>query len=148
MFYREQKWLAEKKEVLSAVTERVATLRNENETLSEHRYSFTEVCMRKVTIRQACRQETCGKQVLKRISAFFFCKDEIYMQGVVRKMTVMPGSFKKSVSLQYIFSCFCMTSLVTVISVIYRECMELSLKLATPKFMVAFRQLWHCCTNS
>ncbi|KAI4896439.1 hypothetical protein NFI96_026899 [Prochilodus magdalenae] len=33
---REQKWLEEKKEVLNAVTERVATLRSENEKLSEH----------------------------------------------------------------------------------------------------------------
>lgn len=35
--FREQVWLEEKKEVLSAVTERVVTLREENEKLSEHR---------------------------------------------------------------------------------------------------------------
>lgn len=34
---REQAWLEEKKEVLSAVTERVVMLRDENEKLSEHR---------------------------------------------------------------------------------------------------------------
>ncbi|XP_051560612.1 centromere protein K isoform X1 [Myxocyprinus asiaticus] len=33
---REQTWLAEKKEVLNAVSERVTTLRHENEKLSEH----------------------------------------------------------------------------------------------------------------
>ncbi|KAG9262574.1 centromere protein K [Astyanax mexicanus] len=44
---REQKWLEEKKEVLRAVTERVATLREENEKLSEH--SILQDMKRKIT---------------------------------------------------------------------------------------------------
>ncbi|KAL7852419.1 hypothetical protein SRHO_G00182040 [Serrasalmus rhombeus] len=47
LLQREQKWLGEKKEVLSEVTEQVATLRNENEKLSEH--SILQDMKRKIT---------------------------------------------------------------------------------------------------
>ncbi|XP_072513578.1 centromere protein K [Salminus brasiliensis] len=47
LLQREKKWLEEKKEVLSAVTERVAALREENEKLSEH--SILQDMKRKIT---------------------------------------------------------------------------------------------------
>ncbi|MCI4393832.1 hypothetical protein PGIGA_G00161990 [Pangasianodon gigas] len=47
LLQREQVWLEEKKEVLSAVTERVVTLREENEKLSEH--SILQDMKRKIT---------------------------------------------------------------------------------------------------
>ncbi|XP_060754947.1 centromere protein K [Neoarius graeffei] len=47
LLQREQAWLEEKKEVLSAVTERVVTLREENEKLSEH--SVLQDMKRKIT---------------------------------------------------------------------------------------------------
>ncbi|XP_026865782.2 centromere protein K isoform X1 [Electrophorus electricus] len=47
LLQREQAWLKEKEEVLSAVTERVSTLRDENERLSEH--SILQDMKRKIT---------------------------------------------------------------------------------------------------
>ncbi|XP_058235898.1 centromere protein K [Hemibagrus wyckioides] len=47
LLQREQAWLEEKKEVLSAVTERVVMLREENEKLSEH--SILQDMKRKIT---------------------------------------------------------------------------------------------------
>lgn len=47
LLQREQAWLEEKKEVLNAVTERVVTLREENENLSEH--SILQDMKRKIT---------------------------------------------------------------------------------------------------
>lgn len=38
LFFREQTWLADKKDVLNAVSDRVTVLQHENEKLSEHWY--------------------------------------------------------------------------------------------------------------
>lgn len=38
LFFREQTWLTDKKDVLSAVSDRVTKLQHENEKLSEHGY--------------------------------------------------------------------------------------------------------------